>query len=69
MNVTLIFSNLGTESAKVKYSGKLLNFIVPSERAINPAKIAVPIGFDLTLPWLNSTLKLRKHKQPTKQHP
>jgi len=69
MNVTLIFSNTGTENAKVTYNGKLLNFIVPSERALNPAKIVVPVGVVLTLPWLSSKLKPRKNKQTTKQHP
>jgi hypothetical protein len=63
MNVTLIFSNTGTENAKVTYNGKLLNFIVPSERALNPAKIVVPVGVVLTLPWLNSTLKQGRHKK------
>jgi hypothetical protein len=61
MNVTLIFSNPNTEIAKVKYNGKLLNFIVPSERALNPAKFAIPIGIVLTLPQL--TLLKRKNKQ------
>lgn len=57
MNITLIFSNPSTESTKVKYSGKLLDFIVPSERAQNPAKFVIPTGFILTLPWLNLTWK------------
>jgi hypothetical protein len=61
MNITLIFSNPNTEIAKVKYTGKLLNFIVPSERALNPAKFAIPIGIVLTLPQL--TLWKRKNKQ------
>jgi hypothetical protein len=59
-NITLVFSNPNPETAKVEYNGKLLNFIVPSERAMNPAKVAIPTGFILTFPWLNSTLKTRK---------
>lgn len=57
MNITLIFSNPNAEAAKVKYSGKLLNFIVPSERALSPAKVLIPSGFVLALPWLNLTLR------------
>jgi len=57
MNVTLIFSNPSIETAKVKYNGKLLHFIVPSERALNPAKFALPLGFVLAIPWLNSARK------------
>ncbi len=52
MNVTLIFSNPSTETVKVSYSGRLLSFLVPSERALNPAKFVIPIGFVLALPWL-----------------
>jgi hypothetical protein len=63
LNVTLIFSNPSTESVKVKYSGKLLNFIVLSERALAPAKFAVPIGLLLATPWLLSTWRRRKIKQ------
>lgn len=61
-NATLIFSNPSTESVRVRYNGKLLNFIVLSERALNPAKFAVPIGVLLTLPWLHSTWRQRKIK-------
>jgi len=57
MNVTLIFSNPSTEIAEVRYHGKLLNFIVPSERALTPAKFALPVGFVLAIPWLNSARK------------
>lgn len=64
MNFTLVFSNPNAEIAKVKYSGKLLNFIVPSERALNPAKVAIPIGFILVVPWLNSTWKTKKRRIP-----
>jgi hypothetical protein len=60
-NITLVFSNPNTEAAKVEYDGRLLNFIVPSERALNPAKVAIPTGFILTLPWLNSTRKTKKN--------
>lgn len=63
INTTLIFSNPSTESVRVKYNGKLLNFIVLSERALNPAKFAVPIGLLLTLPWLHSTWRQRRIKQ------
>ena len=52
MNVTLILSNPSTETVNVSYSGRLLSFLVPSERALNPAKFVVPIGFVLVLPWL-----------------
>lgn len=61
-NVTLIFSNPSTESVKVRYNGKLLNFIVLSERALSPAKFAVPIGVLFTLPWLHSTWRRRRIK-------
>jgi hypothetical protein len=63
MNFTLIFSNPNTEIAKVKYSGKLLNFIVPSERALNPVKVLTPAGFILVLPWLDSTFKAKKNRR------
>jgi hypothetical protein len=59
-NITLMFSNPNTEIVKVKYSGKLLNFIVPNERALNPAKVLIPAGFILVLPWLNLTFKRRR---------
>jgi hypothetical protein len=59
-NITLVFSNPNTETAKVQYDGKLLNFIVPSERALDPAKLIIPIGFFLTFPWLDSMWKTRK---------
>lgn len=62
LNTTLIFSNPSTESVKVKYNGKRLDFIVLSERALNPAKFALPIGLLLTLPWLHSTWRRRKIK-------
>ena len=57
MNVTVVFSNRSMQTASVSYRGKLLNFIVPSERALNPAKFVVPIGFALTIPWLISAKK------------
>jgi hypothetical protein len=60
MNVTLIFLNPNTEIAKVRYIGRLLIFMVPSERVLNPAKFAIPIGIALTLPQL--TLWKRKNK-------
>ena len=54
MNVTVVFSNWSMQTARVSYRGKLLNFIVPSERALTPAKFVIPAGFALTIPWLNS---------------
>ncbi len=57
MNVTVVFSNWGTQAASISYHGKLLNFIVPSERALNPAKFAVPVGLVLAVPWLVSARK------------
>ncbi len=57
MNVTVVFSNWGTQTASVSYRGKLLSFIVPSERALNPARFAVPVGLVLAIPWLNSARK------------
>jgi hypothetical protein len=59
-NITVVFSNQNAEAAKVKYSGKLLNFIVPSERALNPAKVALPVGFVLSVPWLYFMSKRRR---------
>jgi hypothetical protein len=64
MNITLVFSNQNAAAANVKYSGKLLNFIVPSERALNPAKVAIPVGFILSVPWLNFTWKRRRTVLP-----
>jgi hypothetical protein len=65
MNLTLIFSNPGVKSAKVSYNGKLLSFIVPNERALNPAKLVIPTGLILALPWLSS---MRKRKRIELQH-
>ena len=62
MNVTLIFSNPSTESANVNYSGRLLSFIIPSERALNPARFVIPMGFVLALPWMTSIWKRRRTK-------
>lgn len=62
MNVTLLFSNPSTESANVNYSGSLLSFIIPSERALNPARFVIPMGFVLALPWLTSIWKRRRTK-------
>jgi hypothetical protein len=59
-NITLIFSNLGTEASNIKYNGKLLNFILPSERALAPAKVILPAGFILSIPWMNLILKRRR---------
>jgi hypothetical protein len=66
-NITLVFSNPNANAAKIDYNGKLLNFIVPSERALNPAKAAIPIGLILTFPWLNSIWKSKKNhtRKPT----
>jgi hypothetical protein len=63
-NITLIFSNPDSETAKVRYNGKLMTFIVPSERAINAAKYATPLGIAFTLPQLISAWK--RKKSPTK---
>jgi len=63
-NITLIFSNQNLEVAKVKYSGKLLNFIVPSERALRPAEVAIPVGFILSVPWLSFMWKRRRTVLP-----
>jgi len=65
MNVTVIFSNRGTQTASVSYRGKLLNYIVPGERALNPAKFAVPVGLVLAVPWLLSTRKRMAAKPPS----
>lgn len=62
MNVTLIFSNPRTESTNVSYNGRLLSFMIPSERALNSAKFVIPIGFVLALPWLTSMWKRRRTK-------
>lgn len=64
MNITVIFSNQNAEPAKLKYSGKLLNFIVPSERALRPAEVVIPVGFILSVPWLNSLRKRRRTGLP-----
>lgn len=60
MNVTLIFSNSNIESANINYNGRLLSFIVPSERALNLAKFVIPIGFVLALLWLTLIWKRRR---------
>jgi len=62
-----IFSKLNPsiEIAKVRYNGKLLHFIVPSERALTPAKFALPVGFVLAIPWLNSARKRMVTKPPS----
>jgi len=59
MNVTLLFSNPGAASAEIRYSGELLNFIVPSERALNPTKYLISVGFVLSIPWMNLMWKRR----------
>lgn len=59
-NITLIFLNPNTEAAKIEYTGKLLNFILPSERALAPTKVILPAGFILSIPWISLTWKRRK---------
>jgi len=63
-NVTLIFSNPNPESAKVRYSGRLLIFMVPSERALNAAEFVTPLGVVFIFPQLILTWK--RKKSPTK---
>lgn len=63
-NVTLIFSNPNPENAKVRYSGRLLIFMVPSERSLNAAKFATPLGVAFTFSSLILTWK--RKKSPTK---
>jgi hypothetical protein len=64
MKVALIFSNPNLESAKVRYSGRLLIFMVPSERALNAAKFATPLGVVFT--FSSPILTWKRKKSPTK---
>lgn len=60
INATILFSNPSSNTISVAYDGSVFSLIAPTGKAQTLGIFAIPIGFVLTLPWLQDFRKSRK---------
>jgi len=60
INATVLFSNPSQNTISVGYDGSVFSLIAPAEKVQTLGIFAIPIGFVLTLPWLQDLRKSRK---------
>jgi len=63
-NATLVFSNPSSEYVPVDFEASITSRIAPGTKVLNLAQWVIPIGFVLSLPWLNQIWKRRTRKSP-----
>jgi hypothetical protein len=61
-NVTIVYSNPSSENIGISHSYVEKSFIAPGNKVQNIALWTTPIGLILTIPWVASLWKQRKHK-------
>lgn len=61
-NMTVIYSNPSSENVIVSHSYQLDSFLAPSDKVLNVAFFATPLGIVLMMPWFLDFWSQRKHK-------